>query len=70
MDPDETRTSSSLKKDAFQVMQVDLRALNDEWEYTGTGKIAEADLKAFSPIAERSHYGPRILRAKAIWRKL
>jgi hypothetical protein len=31
-------------KDAFQVMQVDLRALNDEWEYTGTGKIAEADL--------------------------
>jgi hypothetical protein len=39
-------------------------------EYTGTGKIAEFELSVFSPIAERSHYGPRILRAKAIWRKL
>jgi hypothetical protein len=47
-------------KDAFQVMQVELRALNDQWEYTGTGKIAEADLnyQYFRPLPKDLTTGP------------
>jgi hypothetical protein len=60
-DPDETAAKlQSQMKDAFQVMQVDLRALNDEWEYTGTGKIAEADLnyQYFRPLPKDLTTGP------------
>ncbi len=47
-------------KHAFQVMQVDLRALNDQWEYTGTGRIAEADLnyQYFRPLPKNITTGP------------
>jgi hypothetical protein len=60
-DPDETAAKlQSQMKDAFQVMQVDLRALNDEWEYTGKGKIAEADLnyQYFRPLPKDLTTGP------------
>jgi hypothetical protein len=47
-------------KHAFQVMQVELRALNDQWEYTGTGNIAEADLnyQYFRPLPKNLTTGP------------
>jgi hypothetical protein len=60
-DPDETAAKlQSQMKDAFQVMQVDLRSLNNEWEYTGTSKIAEADLnyQYFRPLPKDLTTGP------------
>jgi hypothetical protein len=59
--PDDTATKlQSQMKDAFQVMQVELRALNDQWEYTGTGKIANADLnyQYFRPLPKDLSTGP------------